>query len=99
MHALVYSFQHPPIPALPPQVTMKHMRDIIGYKNGDSILAPGGSVSNLYAALAARHKMFPEYKKKGLRALPGELVMFTSLHVSPHLTFASTLVPVLYTLA
>ncbi|ROT81050.1 Glutamate decarboxylase [Penaeus vannamei] len=61
-------------------VTMRHMREIIGYKQGDSILAPGGSISNLYAALVARHKMFPEYKKKGLRALPGELCMFTSLH-------------------
>ncbi|MPC68019.1 Glutamate decarboxylase [Portunus trituberculatus] len=63
-----------------PQVTMRHMREVIGYKAGDSILAPGGSISNLYAAIAARHKMFPEYKKKGLMALPGQLVMFTSLH-------------------
>lgn len=61
---------------------MRHMRKVIGYKAGDSILAPGGSISNLYAALAARHKMFPEYKEKGLRALPGELCMFTSSHVS-----------------
>ena len=60
---------------------MRKMREILGYKNGDSILAPGGSVSNLYAAMAARHKMFPDYKTKGLRALPGELVMFTSAHV------------------
>ena len=69
---------------------MKKMRDIIGYKNGDSILAPGGSVSNLYAAMAARHKMFPEYKEKGLRALPGQLVMFTSTHVSIYLKVPKT---------
>lgn len=61
---------------------MRHMRKVIGYKNGDSIMAPGGSVSNLYAALGARHKMFPDYKENGLRHLSGQLVMFTSKHVS-----------------
>lgn len=64
---------------------MRHMRKIIGYENGDSIMAPGGSVSNLYAAMAARHKMFPDYKEHGLRHLPGQLIMFTSMHVSPEL--------------
>lgn len=38
----------------------------------------GGSISNLYAFLAARHKMFPYYKEKGLSAIPGQLVMYTS---------------------
>ena len=64
------------------QVTMRHMREIIGYKNGDSIMAPGGSINNLYAAMCARHKMFPQYKERGLHSIPGELVMFTSAHVS-----------------
>jgi len=41
----------------------------------------GGSVSNLYAIIVARHAMFPDYKKKGLRELPKPLVMFTSEHV------------------
>ncbi|XP_047469087.1 glutamate decarboxylase-like [Penaeus chinensis] len=76
----MFTFEIAPVFILMEQVTMRHMREIIGYKQGDSILAPGGSISNLYAALVARHKMFPEYKKKGLRALPGELCMFTSLH-------------------
>lgn len=61
---------------------MRKMREVIGYKNGDSILAPGGSISNLYAVMCARHKMFPQYKEKGLAAIPGELVMFTSVHVN-----------------
>ncbi|KOB70559.1 Glutamate decarboxylase, partial [Operophtera brumata] len=38
----------------------------------------GGSVSNLYAFLAARHHKFPEYKEKGLSSIRGHLVMFTS---------------------
>lgn len=40
--------------------------------------ALGGSISNLYAFLAARHKMFPNYKEKGLQSIKGQLVMFTS---------------------
>ncbi|ODM92267.1 Glutamate decarboxylase [Orchesella cincta] len=39
-----------------------------------------GSVSNLYAIIVARHSMFPDYKKNGLRELPKPLVMFTSEH-------------------
>ncbi|CAN8013284.1 unnamed protein product, partial [Ixodes persulcatus] len=41
----------------------------------------GGSVSNLYAVMAARHKKFPDYKTMGLKALP-QLVMYTSEDVS-----------------
>lgn len=41
----------------------------------------GGSISNLYAFLAARHKMFPQYKEKGLTSIKGQLVMYTSNQV------------------
>ncbi|GFW27367.1 glutamate decarboxylase [Trichonephila clavipes] len=61
------------------QVTLKKMRDIIGFTKGDSILGPGGSISNLYACLCARHKMYPSYKQKGLMGL-GQLVIYTSEH-------------------
>ncbi|GFT07863.1 glutamate decarboxylase [Nephila pilipes] len=61
------------------QVTLKKMREIIGWSNGDSILGPGGSISNLYACLCARHKMYPTYKQKGLMGL-GQLVIYTSEH-------------------
>lgn len=57
---------------------LQKMRELIGWNGGDSILAPGGSISNLYAFLAARHKMFPAYKERGLAAIGGQLVMFTS---------------------
>lgn len=42
----------------------------------------GGAISNLYSVIVARQKLFPEYKTKGLRALPSQLVLFTSEHVS-----------------
>ena len=45
-------------------------------------MAPGGSVSNMYALMIARHKQFPEHKKHGMRAIKGQLIMYTSKHVS-----------------
>lgn len=62
-------------------VVLKKMREYLGFVHGDSILAPGGSISNMYAVMGARHKMFPNYKKLGLKALP-QLVMYTSVDVS-----------------
>jgi glutamate decarboxylase len=57
------------------------MREIIGWEGGDSILAPGGSISNMYALMIARHKLFPQHKKYGMRAIKGQLIMYTSQHV------------------
>lgn len=50
--------------------------------NLNYVLFTGGSISNLYAFLAARHKMFPNYKEKGIATIQGQLVMFTSDQVS-----------------
>ncbi|KAF2893120.1 hypothetical protein ILUMI_13053, partial [Ignelater luminosus] len=76
----MFTYEIAPVFILMETVVMTHMREIIGkgWAEGDSIFAPGGSISNLYAFLAARHKMFPQYKEKGINALPGQLVMFTS---------------------
>lgn len=41
----------------------------------------GGAISNMYAMLLARFKMFPEVKEKGMSSVP-RLVAFTSEHVS-----------------
>ncbi|KAJ1519611.1 hypothetical protein ONE63_004885 [Megalurothrips usitatus] len=76
----MFTYEIAPVFILMENVVMQHMREIIGWENGagDSILAPGGSISNLYAFLAARHKMFPHYKEKGLSSIKGQLVMYTS---------------------
>ena len=45
------------------------------------LLCPlGGAISNMYAMLIARFKMFPEVKEKGMAAVP-RLIAFTSEHV------------------
>lgn len=51
-------------------------------RKSNSILlwTPGGAISNMYAMLIARFKMFPEVKEKGMAAIP-RLVAFTSEHV------------------
>lgn len=74
----MFTYEIAPVFILMENVVLTKMREIIGWDSGDSILAPGGSISNLYAFLAARHKMFPNYKEHGAKCLPGELVMFTS---------------------
>lgn len=76
----MFTYEIAPVFILMENVVLSKMREIIGdsFIKGDSILAPGGSISNLYAFLAARHKMFPQYKEHGPRGLPGDLCMFTS---------------------
>ena len=54
------------------------MREIIGFHTGDSILAPGGSISNMYALIIARHRFYPQHKHHGMRAIKEHLVVYTS---------------------
>lgn len=51
--------------------------EMIGYENGDGIFAPGGSISNMYAMVLGRYKLFPNIKSTGLYNIP-ILVAFTS---------------------
>ncbi|CAG0903366.1 unnamed protein product [Darwinula stevensoni] len=73
----MFTYEIAPVFILMEQVVLQKMRQIIGFPQGDSILAPGGAISNLYAVLCARHKMFPDCKTKGMKAMP-QLVFFTS---------------------
>ena len=45
---------------------------------GDGIMCPGGSISNMYGMVLARHKKCPEAKCTGVAALGKALVVFTS---------------------
>ncbi|XP_054162481.1 glutamate decarboxylase-like [Oppia nitens] len=76
----MFTYEIAPVFILMEHHILKKMRDIIGFTNGDSILCPGGAISNLYAVIIARHKLFAEYKAKGLKALSQQLVLFTSEH-------------------
>ncbi|XP_062520283.1 glutamate decarboxylase 1-like [Corticium candelabrum] len=76
-NASMYTYEVGPVFVLMENEVLKKMMEFIGYTSGDGILAPGGSLSNMYALNAARFKMFPESKTKGIRHLP-PLVCFTS---------------------
>ncbi|XP_014852842.1 PREDICTED: glutamate decarboxylase 2 [Poecilia mexicana] len=77
----MFTYEVAPVFVLLEYVTLKKMREIIGWSDGrgDGIFSPGGAISNMYAMLLARFKMFPEVKEKGMSSVP-KLVAFTSEH-------------------
>jgi len=76
----MFTYEIAPVFILMEHATFSKMREIIGFHNGDSIMAPGGSISNMYALMIARHHLFPQHKKHGMRAIKGQLIMYTSKH-------------------
>ena len=56
-----------------------YIRKLFGWRveEGDGIFNPGGSMSNFYGLMLARHHLFPDIKRKGLSGHP-PLVAFTS---------------------
>ncbi|KAJ6644684.1 hypothetical protein lerEdw1_013655 [Lerista edwardsae] len=77
----MFTYEIAPVFVLMEQITLRKMREIIGWSNkdGDGIFSPGGAISNMYSIMAARYKYFPDVKTKGMAAVP-KLVLFTSEH-------------------
>lgn len=66
-----------PVFTLMEKMVLQRMLDMVYFTEGEGIFAPGGSISNLYAILCARHNACPEIKTKGMQH--GEqFVIFTS---------------------
>ncbi|KAH0627529.1 hypothetical protein JD844_003330 [Phrynosoma platyrhinos] len=84
----MFTYEIAPVFVLLEYVTLRKMREIIGWPGGagDGIFSPGGAISNMYAMLVARFKMFPEVKEKGMAAIP-RLVAFTSEHTQGFVPF------------
>lgn len=58
---------------------LAYIRRLFGWgEAGDGIFSPGGSLSNMYGMMLARHHRFPQIKTAGLTGLAGPLVCFTS---------------------
>ncbi|KAG8585261.1 hypothetical protein GDO81_004949 [Engystomops pustulosus] len=72
-----YTYEVAPVFVLMEEEVLKTMRSFVGWKTGDGLFCPGGSISNMYAMNIARFKSFPNCKEKGLHALP-RLVLFAS---------------------
>lgn len=76
----MFTYEVSPFFNLVEEVVLEKMRKIIGWDVSDGIFSPGGSISNLYAVLVARHNFFPDTKSKGLKNLPN-MIVYTSEHV------------------
>jgi len=74
----MFTYEIAPVFIMMEHEVLKKMREIIGFEDGDSILAPGGSISNMYGLLCARHKYFPDFKNKGASAYGGKIAIYTS---------------------
>ncbi|CAH2095403.1 unnamed protein product [Euphydryas editha] len=72
-----YTFEVAPVFTLVEIKILKHILNLFGIPEGDGIFSPGGSISMLYALVAARYKAFPIVKAKGMRNLP-DMIIFTS---------------------
>ena len=81
-NANMFTYEIAPVFIMMEHDVLLKMREIIGWREGDSILAPGGSISNMYALIIARHTHCPEHKQRGMLCLQSPLICYTSKHVS-----------------
>nr|AEQ77284.1 putative sulfinoalanine decarboxylase [Bicyclus anynana] len=72
-----YTFEVAPVFTLIELKVLDHILKLFGISDGDGIFSPGGSISMLYALVAAASKAFPEVKRIGMGGLP-EMVIVTS---------------------
>lgn len=70
-----YTYEMGPAFTLIENELIKKSLEIFNFIEGDGILCPGGSSSNMYGIHLGRYSKFPQTKKKGN---PPGLVMFTS---------------------
>ncbi len=64
----MYTYEAAPVGTVLEKAVIDKMNALAGFRAGDGILAPGGSLSNLMAVLAARQRAFPSVKEEGLPA-------------------------------
>ena len=75
----MFTYEIAPVYSIMEREICLKLASFIGWSDTDSILAPGGSLCNLYGLICARHKAFPKIKTAGSRNLPN-MVILTSEH-------------------
>ncbi|KAK2844058.1 hypothetical protein Q5P01_010717 [Channa striata] len=73
----VYTYEMAPVFTLMEDALLRKMIEVIGWKEGDGIFNPGGSMSNMYAVNLARYRYCPDIKEVGLFSAK-RLVILTS---------------------
>ncbi|XP_065053236.1 acidic amino acid decarboxylase GADL1-like [Rhopilema esculentum] len=73
----MYTYEMSPVFGTMEKSVLKKMLEIVGFKNGDGMLFPGGSISNMQSMNVARYKFNPNIKEEGLFGMP-RLALFAS---------------------
>lgn len=76
-----YTYEVAPVFTLMEREVIQKSLELVGYPSipdADGMMCPGGSISNMYGMLLARHKKLPYVKKSGLCSLKTPLACFTS---------------------
>ncbi|XP_071101521.1 cysteine sulfinic acid decarboxylase-like [Haliotis cracherodii] len=73
----IHTYEVCPVFVVMEKYLMQKICGIIGYPNGDGVMCPGGSFSNILANHLARYKRCPEVKTKGMTGVP-KMKIFTS---------------------
>lgn len=77
LNSSMYTYEVAPVATLMERALTQRMARLAGFQDGEGVFAPGGSISNLMAVLAARNWALPHVKQTGLR--PGDRpVLFAS---------------------
>lgn len=74
----MYTYEAAPVATLMEVEIIRRMNRMVGFERGEGVFAPGGSSSNLMAALAARQRAFPHVKQHGLRAADRPVLFLSS---------------------
>lgn len=73
----MYTFEAAPVGTVVELALLERLARYVGFDAGEGVFAPGGSIANLMAVLAARQAHFPHVKREGLRP-EDRPVMFVS---------------------
>lgn len=74
----MYTYEAAPVATLMEVEIIRRMNRLVGFDKGEGVFAPGGSSSNLMAALAARHRAFPHAKQEGHRPTDRPVMFLSS---------------------
>lgn len=77
MNTNAHTFEVGPAMVIAERTVVAQLVKIFGWEEGDGIFTPGGSISNMYSIIMARHQRFPELKRTGLMGSK-PLVLYTS---------------------
>ena len=80
LNVSMYTYEVAPVFTLMEEYILGKVASLLGFVEADGIFAPGGSSSNLYGLLAARHRRYPEMKEKGMFGVTRRPVVLCSAH-------------------